>query len=102
MEQVNNRKFEVTANDLLLIGTEVERILEAIKKQEYGFYYTENIELKTKLALKIIEGLGDWQWQHNKGIRLQGDNRIRVEIYELHELEKRINKMMETDPFKTD
>lgn len=100
MQTISNRKFEVTAKDLQLIGEEIERVLEVIKDYDYGFYNTEDLELKTKLALKIIEGMDEWQWELNKGIRLRGDIHLKIEIYELHELQKRKDEMLKVNPYK--
>lgn len=96
MERINNRKYGITADELRVIGAEVERVLSSIKGKEYGKFDAEDLELKTQLAIRIIEGMTDWQWQHNKGIRIKGDTRMRVEIYELHELQKTIDKSMES------
>lgn len=97
MERINNRKYGLTANDLTFLGCEMERVLEAIKKHEYGRFNASKLELKTQLALRIIEGMDDWQWQHNKGIRVHRDTHVSVEIYDLHELQKSTDKMMDLD-----
>lgn len=103
MERINNRKYGITATDCTGLGFEVERALESIKNHEYGIYKAADLELKKQLALRIVEGMSDWQWQHNKGVRLKGDTHIQVEVYELHELQKRIDETMESfDPFAMD
>lgn len=102
MRQVNNRKYEVTAGDLFLIGSEVEKILKAIQEHEYGFYNAEQLETESKIALKIVEGMDDWQRQHNKGIRLRGDTHIKIEIYDLRELQKRMEEFMKIDLYPSD
>jgi hypothetical protein len=100
LRQVTNRKYETTANDLSSIGYEVERILDVIKEKEYGFYDCKDLELSSKIALRVVEGMKDWQWEQNKGVRLNGDTNIRLEVYELHELQKRIDSSMEIDLFE--
>jgi hypothetical protein len=92
MKRINNRKFEVTANELTMVGVEIERILESIKEHDYGDYQTEDLELKTVLALKVIEGMDDWQWENNKGVRIFGDTHIKVSIYNPQELQKRMDE----------
>lgn len=99
MKYIVKRRFEIHGTDFLILGAEVERLLESIKKHKYGFYNTDHVELKTKLAFKLIEGMEDWQWQHNKGIRVRGDLNIKVEIYELHELNKEIEESLTIDFF---
>lgn len=102
MKKINNRKFEVTSGDLSVIGSEVDRLLGKIKGLEYGTYDAAENDLEAKLALKIIEGMYDWQWEHNKGVSLQGDIHIQVDIYEMHERQKRLDAMMSVDLYKTD
>ena len=102
VERINNQKYEININDFIDIGAEVERVLNAIKEKEYGMFNAEELEEKTKLAMRIVEGMNTWQWQHNKGIRLRGDNHIRIEVYELHELQKKIDEMMTVDLYKID
>ena len=66
--------------------------MKRIKENEYGKYRDEHWEIDEKIALRIIEGMYDWQWQHNKGVRVYKDTHIILEIYEMHELQKRMDK----------
>lgn len=93
MERINGRKFGVTAKDLKLIGGVLEKVLEAIKNHEYGTFDTSDLEMEDKIALRVAEGMEDWQRQHNKGIRISGYSDMTIEIYELQELQKKIDEM---------
>lgn len=99
MEQINNRKYAVTANDLFKIGMEVERILESIKEKDYGFYRMDDMELISLIALKTVEGMNDWQWKNNKGIVLENDIHIVMEIYDMHAMQERMDKAFENPIF---
>lgn len=93
VERINNRKYGVTANDFLLLGVEVERLLETIKEHEYGIFRLEDYDLNSQLALRVIEGMNEWQQKHNKGVKIFGDTHLKVEFYDMEELEKRIDEM---------
>lgn len=92
VEKVNNRRYSITLDELKVMGAIIERIQEKILKAEYGFYSTNNMTMEEKLALRVLSGMEDWQQLHNKGVRLAGDTHIRLEVYELHELQKAIDK----------
>ena len=94
MEKINNRKYAVTLDEFVRLGATVEKILKWIVENEYGKYSADHWEMDEKLALRIINGMYDWQWQHNKGVRVHKDTHIILEIYEMHELQKRMDKTM--------
>ncbi|WP_391123467.1 hypothetical protein [Psychrobacillus sp. L3] len=94
MEKINNRKYAVTLDEFVRLGSTVERILKWIEENKYGKYGAEHLEIDEKLALRIIDGMYDWQWQRNKGVRVHNDTHIILEIYEMHELQKRMDETM--------
>ncbi len=95
MKRIGTRKFEVTSCDCTKIGAEVERVMEAIKEHDHGCYYTgDELEFQTKLALKVIEGMSDWQWEHNKGVKVKGLANMTMELYDLHESQRKLDEMM--------
>ncbi len=102
MEKINNRRYELTLHDLAVLGSEVERALKAIKEKAYGIYSAEDLEVEEKLALRVASGMHEWQWEHNKGIRVCNDVHIQVEIYDLHAVQKQIDETMGKDLYEMD
>lgn len=95
VEKINNRKYALTLNEFVVLGARVQGLLELIKQREYDKYNAAHFDLDEKLALRVIEGMSDWQWKHNKGVQLHGDTNIRIKIYDMHELQDRMEKAME-------
>lgn len=94
MEKINNRKFSITKEDLIKTGGKVEVFLKALENHEYGEFSTEEMSMENVVVLRIIEGMKEWQWETNRGIKLQGDSGKVLEIYDVDAVQKRVDEAM--------
>ena len=95
MNEINKNRFEVTTRDLRGLGSIIEKCLSSIKESDYGFYKIENYkDLEIKLALKIIEGMNEFQEQNNKGVRMSGTFNNTLEIYNLNVEQEKMDEAM--------
>lgn len=92
MQLINNRTYQVTNNELENIGHAIDVLKSKIKHLEYGVYDASHLVDEKKVALRVLAGMGEWQTEHNKGIRLKGDTNIRLEVYDIKTTENELNK----------
>lgn len=95
MKQVSKTKLELKTHDLIRIGFLVEKLLRDLKGKDYGLYKIAEEDLDVKLALKVIEGMEDFQKENNKGIEIGGAFDNVLEIYNITERQMRFDEAME-------
>lgn len=96
MERKSPQTFIMKKDDLIRLGVTVERLCNALKKDEYGKYrFDGDNEFQIAAAL-IIDGMQEWQEKHNIGIRIyiRGKGYDSFEIYNLKEEQEKIDKVM--------
>ncbi|MGE7091318.1 hypothetical protein ACQKII_07585 [Lysinibacillus sp. NPDC048646] len=95
MKRISPKRFELAMRDFSSLGDTVEYFLEWIKQGEYANYAMIHFPLEGQLALRIIEGMDDWQCQHSKGVRFKLDGIEFVEIYDKKEHQNEIDRLLE-------
>lgn len=94
MEQINRHRYELTTRDFLILGELIEMSLEKIIDLEYGYYKLDNDDFSLKMALKIIEGMENWQDKHNKGVKLVGEYNNSLHIYDKKGRQEKMDEAM--------
>lgn len=93
MERINNRKYQITNDELGRLGATIEELLEKLETHEYGEYYlAEDLSLEKQLALRIITSMNDWQHKHNREITVFGDTNLKLVIEDIQEKQKRYDE----------
>lgn len=93
MERINNRKYQITNDELGRLGATIEEMLEKVENLEYGEYYLpEDLSLEKQLALRIITSMNDWQHKRNKEITVFGDTNLKLVIEDIQEKQKRYDE----------
>lgn len=96
LKNITDRRFEITLGEFRLIGVEVDKQLKNLEKYEYGIFNIGELDSKTIIVLKIIEGMYDWQEKHNKGIEVHVHGSCKsLEIIDLEARQKRMDEAME-------
>ncbi len=95
VKEINKKRFELTVTDFRKLSGQIEKLQNAIKEQSYGYYELDQKDLSIKLALIVIEGMEDWQWESNKGVKICGEFNYTLQIFNKRENQKMLNKAME-------
>lgn len=96
MERKSPQSFILKKDDLIRLGVTVERLCNALIKNEYGKYSFDADDPFQLAAALVIDGMQDWQEKHNIGIRVSviGDGYDTFETYNLKEHQEKIDTIM--------
>lgn len=95
MKKITDKRYEIFFREFENLGVVIEELQNAILKQEYGKYDIRELELEKKIALKILEGMDDFQRKNDKGIRFDSIFKDGViEIYDINEEQRIIDEAM--------
>ncbi|MCG7336195.1 hypothetical protein MHZ95_13065 [Sporosarcina sp. ACRSM] len=94
MERKSKQSYNVKKDDLIRLGVTVEKLCNALIKNEYGEYSIDKDDMFILPALLIIDGMQEWQEWHNIGLRINviGEGYDKFEIYNLKEQQDKIDK----------
>ena len=95
MKRVTEKRYEIFFREFEGLGVVIEDLLNKIQSLDYGKYNIEDLEIEAKIALKIIEGMDDFQREHNKGLRFDRIFKDTViEIYDINEAQRKMDEMI--------
>lgn len=94
MKQLTRKKYEVTANDFLQIGNELDRFMILVLEYDYGIYLIDELTPCKEAAIRIVCNMNEWQQANNKGIRINAYDyeRMSVELYDIQLLQKKLDE----------
>lgn len=85
----------MTTRDFRGLGSYLEEVLDSIAKKDNGKYKVDNEDTRMLLALRIAEGMEEWQYKTNKGIELIGEFNVVLKIFDKEEKQKRLDEAMD-------
>ncbi|MFJ7839899.1 hypothetical protein ACIQXG_10490 [Lysinibacillus sphaericus] len=94
MERKSPQSFIMKKDDLIRLGVTVEKLCNALIKNEYGKYSFDEDDSFMLPAILVIDGMQEWQQKHNIGLRVNviGEGFDTFEIYNLKEQQDKIDK----------
>jgi len=95
MKKVTEKRYEIFFREFESLGVVIEEVQNVILNREYGKYDIRELGLEEKIALKIIEGMYDFQKKNNKGLRFDSIFKDgAIEIYDINEEQRQFNETM--------
>ena len=85
----------MTTRDFRELGIYLEEVLDSIPEKDNGKYKVDNEDTRMLLALRIAEGMEEWQRKTNKGIELVGEFNVVLKIFDKEEKQKRLDEAMD-------
>lgn len=95
MKQATEKRYEIFFREFEGIGAVLEELQEKVINLDYGKYDIRGLELEKRVALKILEGMFEFQKMHNKGLRFDSIFKDgAIEIYNIEEEQKRHDELI--------
>jgi hypothetical protein len=94
MKQVTKLKYEIYFREFEYLGSFLEEAQEKVKELPFGCYSIDHLDSEKKIALKILEGMIEFQRKNNKGVRFSKLFDDSIEIFDINAQQKVIDEQM--------